>query len=208
METTVPDQNPFDKTPLVQPEPEEVAQEPLALDDIIASLEGFGVEENEDLLTLKVGGRSVRLRISNLPVEEEIIGSTKAEEYKGPAWINFMKCQLLARAITWIDGAKITPTTYVMHPKTGDSVQAAVALADIIQSWGTTVVGVLWKILMVHTQRIEDRLIQSFPDSVIMTEVEKRFFDRALAEMEEMNRDLVKETMLDAATGVNSDDEG
>lgn len=196
--------NPFDPTP--EPEAPQAEQEVLALDDIIAGLEGFGVEENEELLTLKTGGRTVRLRISNLPVEEEIIGSTKAEEYKGPAWINFMKCQLLARAITWIDGQKITPSTYVTHPKTGDSVQAAVALADIIQSWGTTVVGVLWKILMVHTQRVENRLIESFPESTIMTEVEKRFFDRALAEMEEMNRELVRETMLDAATGES--DEG
>jgi hypothetical protein len=207
VETAVPDQNPFDKTPIEPQSDPEVPQEPLALDDIIASLEGFGIEENENLLTMKVGNRTVRLRISNLPVDEEIIGATKAEEYKGPAWINFMKCQLLARAITWIDGQHITPSTYVTHPKTGDSVQAAVALAEIIQSWGTVVVGILWKILMVHTQRIENRLIESFPDSTIMTEVEKRFFDRALAEMEEMNRELVRDTMIDAAAGV-VDDEG
>ena len=180
--------------------------EPLDIDALISDLEGFGVEEHEEPLTLKVGGKTIRIRISNLPVEDEIRAATMAEGYTGPAFINYLKCQLLARAITWINGQKITPTTYVTHPKTGDTVPASAALADIIQTWGTVLIGVLWKILMVHTQKIEDRLIESFPESTIMTEVEKRFFDRALAEMEEMNRELVRETMLDAATGVS--DEG
>ena len=179
--------------------------EPLDIDALISDLEGFGVEEHEEPLTLKVGGKTVRLRISNLPVEDEIRAAALSEGYTGPSFIHFLKCQLLARSITWINGQKITPTTYVTHPKTGDTVPASVALADIIQTWGTVLVGVLWKILMVHTQRIEDRLIESFPESTIMTEVEKRFFDRAMAEMEEMNREIVRETM-DAIDGVS--DEG
>jgi hypothetical protein len=61
--------------------------------------------------------------------------------------------------------------------------------------WGQETVNVLWKILMVHCQRIEDRLYESLPDAAIMTDVEKRFFQKALEEIEEINREVVKDSI-------------
>jgi hypothetical protein len=84
---------------------------------------------------------------------------------------------------------------YVNDPIVGEQVQVKVALTNVVRSWGTTLVGVLWKILMVHTQRLEDKLFESFPESVVMTDVEKRFMDRAIEELEEMGRAAVRDTI-------------
>jgi hypothetical protein len=168
---------------------------PMSIDDLLADLQGFGVEECEELLTFETKKRKVLLRITNLATEDEVTALLRAEASKGPGWINEIKVQCIARAIVEIDGVKITPDMYVLDPIVGEQVQAKVALTNVVRSWGTVLVGVIWKILMVHTQRLEDRLFESFPQSVVMTDVEKRFMERAMEELEEMGRAAVRDTL-------------
>jgi len=73
-------------------------------------------------------------------------------------------------------------------------VSARAALRDIVSSWGNEFVGIIWKVVMTHRQAIEDRLIQQFPETSILTEVEKRLMDRALKEMEEFNSEVIQDT--------------
>ena len=174
---------------------EPLDQTPMSIDDLLADLQGFGVEECEELLTFETKKRKVLLRITNLATEDEVTALLRAEASKGPGWINEIKVQCIARAIVEIDGIKITPSMYVLDPIVGEQVQAKVALTNVVRSWGTVLVGVIWKILMVHTQRLEDRLFESFPESVVMTDVEKRFMERAMEELEEMGRAAIRDTL-------------
>jgi hypothetical protein len=45
---------------------------------------------------------------------------------------------------------------------------------------------------MVHVQKIEDRLLESLPDTAVMTDVERRYRERAERELEEITRDVLK----------------
>lgn len=172
----------------------------VTLDDIINDLKGFGLKETEDVITLNVGtDKTVRLRISNLPTEEELAALAASEEYKGHMWIQRVRAELLSRAISWINGQKIEGTEYVAHPlKEGISVNIRVALRDILMTWGVESISILWKILMVHNQKIEDSLIESFPDTVIMTNFEQRFLKQAMQELEEVNKDIVASVVAEA----------
>ena len=60
---------------------------------------------------------------------------------------------------------------------------------------------VLWKVLMVHCQRIEDRLFESLPDSQIMTDVEKRFLSQAMEEIQEAQREVYQEAAKELILG-------
>lgn len=173
----------------------EETQPQKSIDDVIADLLGFGIEECEEALTVTVGKRTVKLRISNLPTDEEIIALARSEGFKGQQWINKIKAETFARSITWIDGLAVKDYPYVKDPKTGEVVQIQNVLVDLVMGWGTVVTGVLWKILMVHTQRLEDKLIESFPDSAIFTDVEKRFLDRAMEELEAMGSEVLQDAV-------------
>ena len=74
------------------------------------------------------------------------------------------------------------------------------ARVGIIMGWGQEVVNVLWKILMVHCQRIEDRLFESLPDSQIMTEVEKRFIGQAMQEIQEAQQTVYRDAIKEIVT--------
>src|ERR1700675_970077 len=80
---------------------------PLSLDEIIGGLKGFGVEEFEEILTVKTRKRDVRLKISNIPTTDEMSATLAAEEFKGYSWVKRVKVELLSRAISWIDGMSI-----------------------------------------------------------------------------------------------------
>jgi len=187
---------------------EQTPVQQLSIDELLADLQGFGVEECEELLTFETKKRKVVLRITNLAAEDEVSALLRAEASKGPGWINEIKVQCIARAIVEIDGVKITQDMYVHDPIVDEQVQVKIALTNVVRSWGTVLVGVLWKILMVHTQKLEDRLFESFPDSIVMTEVEKRFMDRAMEELEEMGRAAVRDTIDAVVEGEEAKEAG
>jgi len=174
--------------------------EELTISQIIADLKGFGIEENEEILTFDVGGKKINLRISNIQTEDEINALLSAEEFKGHMWIQRVRCEILAHAISWINGVKITGDEIVEHPtRKGLEVNVRIALRDILRTFGTEVLTILWKIFMVHNQKIEDRLVEAFPDSTIMTDFEQRFLQKAIEEMEEVQKEIVKSS-ISAAT--------
>jgi hypothetical protein len=175
------------------------------LDDIINDLKGFGIKESEDIITMDVAGRQIQLRISNLPAEEEINALLGAEEFKGHMWVQRIRAEILSRAISWINGTHIEGTEYVAHPLKDDvSVNIRVALRDILLTWGIETVSILWKILMVHNQKIEDNLIESFPDALVMTSFEQRFFQQTMQELEEAHR-TVLDTVIEDTTKAETD---
>ena len=172
-----------------------------SLEQIIAGIRGFGLEDYEEILTLEAGGRKVQLRISNIPTEEEVAALLATETAKGYTWVQLIKCEMLSRAISWIDGVSIRELTgaarFVPDPtdETKSKKDVQVVLRNLVLGWGQEVTNILWKAIMVHSQRIEDRLAKSFPDSAVMTEVEKRFMDQALREIEAANKSAIAETV-------------
>lgn len=162
------------------------------LDDIIGGLKGFGISECEEIITLEVGSKKVNLRISNLPVEEELNALLASDEFKGHMWIQRIRAEVISRSISWINGMSITGDELVTHPLR-DNINAniRVVLRDILLTWGIESLSILWKILMVHNQRIEDKLIESFPDTVVLTNFEQRFLQQTMRELEESQQDLV-----------------
>ena len=88
---------------------------------------------------------------------------------------------------------------FITNPMTGAEGNIRPILRDLLMGWGQESVNVLWKILMVHCQKIEDRLYESLPDAAIMTDVEKRFFQKALEEIEQVNREVMRDTIEEMA---------
>jgi hypothetical protein len=182
------------------------------LDDIINDLQGFGIAESEDIISLNVNNRTVQLRIKNLPTEEEINSLLAAEEFKGHMWVQRIRAEILSRSISWMNGVVVTGTEYVAHPlRDKISVNIRVALRDVLLTWGVETISILWKILMVHNQKIEDNLIESFPDTVIMTNFEQRFFQQTMKELEEAHRGVldavVSDTLVDTIDDLKKGDQ-
>jgi hypothetical protein len=169
----------------------------LSLDQVVADLRGFGIEDFEEILTIKSGSKEVQLRIANLPTEEEMNSLFSVEEFKGYAWVQHIKCEILSRSISWINGIDIRSLTLasrlVTDPKDGLQKDIQVVLRNLLMGWGQEIVGVLWKVLMTHAQRITDSLYAQFPDSAVMTEFEKRFMEQAQAEIEQATVDNIRE---------------
>lgn len=179
---------------------EEMSQE-MTLDQILADLKGFGIVDTEEIITLTVGEKTIRLRISNVPTDAELQALLAAEEYRGHAWITRVRAEMLSRAISWINGVDIKKeeNQWVVDPYSGNEKLVQVVLRDMIMGWGQEAVQAFWKILMVHCQRIEDKILDSLPDSAIMTDIEKRFVSRAVEEIEELNRAVLKDTLSENA---------
>ena len=169
---------------------------PKSLDEVIAGLKGFGIEEFEEILTVKSKDRNLRLKISNIPTAEEMLAVQAADEFKGYLWIKRVKVELISRSISWIDGISLRDTPleerFVLDPTTPDHPRrdAQVVLRNIIMGWGQELVEVLWKVLMNHSQNIEDRLKDQFPSSAVFTEVEARLIERARKQMN-MDTDVI-----------------
>ena len=181
--------SPIEPTPEFNPD--------LTLDQIIADLKGFGVENTEGIINLRAGGKLISLKLSNIPNEAEIDALTAAEGLKGHLWVARIKCEVLSRAISWINNVDVRDSAnfFATSPITGVEGQIQPILRDILMGWGQEVVNVLWKVLMKHCQGIEDRLFESLPESLIMTEVEKRFLAKALEEISEVNREVYKDAV-------------
>src|SRR5271170_4895259 len=163
---------------------------PLSLDDVVAGLKGFGIENFEEILTLNSNGRSLRIKISNVPTSDEMFSVQAADEFKGYLWIKRVKVELISRAISWIDGIdifKLAPEQRFVPDPTDDGKVRDVqhVLRNILMGWGQELVEVLWKVIMTHSQNIEDRLKEEFPSNATMTEVESRLIERARKAMEE-----------------------
>ena len=78
---------------------------------------------------------------------------------------------------------------------------------DSLLRWGQEAVLVLWKIYMVHCQRIEDSLLEQLPDAQILTETERRFLSRMESELAELGANAIQETAEAAATGSTGEGE-
>jgi hypothetical protein len=185
----------------------QVQETPRSLEDVIAGLKGFGVEEIEDILALKSKGYKVDVRLANIPTSDEMSALLAAEEYKGYLWIKRVKIEILSRAVSWIGGKSLrglTPAQRLVPDPTDNGVlkDVQVVLRNLMMTWGEEVTEVLWRVLMVHSQKIEDRLKEEFPDSAIMTEVERRLFEQAMKYIESSQQkaivdeaeDIFKET--------------
>jgi len=174
---------------------------PKSLDEVILGLKGFGLEENEEILSFEASGKVVKLRISNIPTDQEMKALLASEAFKGYAWVQRIRCEILSRAVTWVNGISIRDLSgtdrAVTDPtgKEGEKCDVQVAIRNIFLGWGQEVLQTLWKVLMVHCDKIEKRLQASFPDSTIMTEIERRFFDAALKEIGDANREVIEDTV-------------
>jgi hypothetical protein len=171
---------------------------PQSLEDVIAGLKGFGIEEFEEILSIKSKNRLLRVKISNIPTTEEMLSVQSADEYKGYLWIKRVKCELLSRAITWIDGIDIRnlppEQRFVPDPTDGNKVRdIQVVMRNVIMGWGQELTEVLWKVLMTHSQNIEDRMKAQFPDNATMTEVEQRLFEQAKKQLDEASKVIIEE---------------
>ncbi len=192
------------ETQLEQPQPETEVS-PKSVDEVVAALRGFGVEDYAETLVIEAGGRTVRLKLANIPSEAEMMALLAVEGTKGYLWVQKVKCEILSRAISWIDGVSIRDLTekqrMVVDPtdpqKSRRDIQ--VVLRNIILGWGQEVMAVLWKVECVHSQSIEDRLVKSFPDSAIMTEVEKRFMENAIRDIDAANKKMITDQVEEMA---------
>lgn len=184
-------------------EPVEVST-PKSFDEILMGLKGFGIEENEQILTFESAGKVVSLRIANIPTEQEMKALLAAEELKGYAWVQRIRCEILSRAVTWVNGitiGQLTPEERIVpDPTAKDKIKAdvQVVLRNIFLTWGQEVLQTLWKILMVHQDKIEKRMQKDFPESTLMTEVERRFFEAALKEIHDASRDVIEDSLVQA----------
>lgn len=178
-----------------------------ALDALLLDIKGFGIKDNEEIITMTVGGRRLQLRITNLSNEDEIFSMLRSEGLKGYPWIHRTRCELLARAITWINGVTIDEGLYANDPYGEGQRPVRLILVDTLLRWGQEAVLVLWKIYMVHCQRIEDSLLEQLPDAQILTETERRFLARIEDELAEMGATAIQETAEVAATGSTGEGE-
>lgn len=184
---------------------EAVTPPQLSLEDIISDLKGFGIEETAELISFGAGGKQIQLRLANIPTEEEIETLLAVEDYKGHAWVSRIKAEILSHSISWVNGLDLRgrKDEFILDPTNGQESTLRVVIRNLIMGWGQEIVNVLWKILMVHCQKIEDRLFESLPDSQVMTEVEKRFIGQALQEIQAAQQEVYK----DAIKGIVNPDE-
>jgi hypothetical protein len=172
---------------------------PKSLDEVIGGLKGFGIEEFEEILTIKCKNRNLRLKIANVPTEDEMKSVQAADEFKGYLWVKRVKVELLSRSISWIEGIELRnlPLEKRFMPDITDPDKPLrdyqVVLRNILMGWGQELVEVLWKVLMTHSQNIEDRLKEQFPDNATLTEVERRLFERARKQIDEAQKAILDE---------------
>ena len=177
------------------------APPPKSIEEVIAGLTGFGIEQVDEILTIKSKGRKdVQLKISNIPTSDEMLSIQAVEEFKGYLWIKRVKVEILSRSFSWIDGIDIRALTseqrFVADPTDEGKVRdIQVVLRNLIMGWGQETMEILWKVLMTHSQNIEDRMKNQFPDSAVMTEVEQRLFEQARQQIEERNQVIIDETV-------------
>lgn len=166
-----------------------------AIDQILADLEGFGIADTDQLISITVKGKKVDLRLTNLSVDDEIQALVANLEIKGHVWVHQMRCDLLSRAVCYINGAVVSNDTTAIDPKSKEERPIRPLLRDLFLRWGNQVILVLWKIYMVHCQTVEDNLVDQLPDSVVMTKVEERFMQQVADELKAVGVAAVTETL-------------
>jgi len=141
----------------------------------------------------------VKLRISNVPTSDEMSAILACDEFKGYNWVKRVKVELLSRAISWVDGIDIrnlpADKRFAKDPLDGQTRDIQVVLRNLLLGWGQELVEVLWKVMMTHSQRIEDRLKEEFPESATMTEVEQRLLVQAKKQIDEVNKVIIEEAV-------------
>lgn len=177
---------------------------PQSLEEVVAGLKGFGIEELEEILTIKSGkGPEVKLRLANVPTTDEMLAVQAADDLKGYLWIKRVKVELLSRSISWVGlgpGTGISirdlPADKRFVPDPTDKGQVKdvqIVLRNLILGWGQEVSEILWKVLMTHSQNIENRLSEQFPESAVMTDVERRLFEQARQQIDEETKIIVQD---------------
>ena len=179
----------------------------MEFDQLLNDLRGFGITSNEDLISINVRGRELKLQVANISPDDEIFAMERATGLKGYTWVQRMRCEILAKAITAINGVRVDAVPYSKDPLSpaGDDRPTRLILVDLISGWGQEVVLALWKIYMVHCQNLENELLDQLPDAQIMTEVEKRFLDRISDELVAIGAQAVTETAVAADTGTTGE---
>jgi|SRR5579863_2720812 len=187
----------------------QLEENPQSLDEVIAGLKGFGIEDLDQIITLPAkNGKSLNLRISNIPTNDEMASLLAVEGKQGYLWVKAVKIEILSRAISWINGKglrNLSPAERMVIDPT-DTVDedgkprkvvkdVQVVLRNLIKGWGEELIEVLWKILMTHSQRIEDQLKASLPEAAYMTEVESRLFEQARTQIEAMTEQVLQESV-------------
>lgn len=175
---------------------------PQSIEEIIAGLKSFGVVDFEEILTIKVGDKKINLKLTNIPTDADIEAQLAVEDCKGYSWTKKVKCELLSRSISYLDGLNLSsldPQQRIVADPTRFGIKAdiQVVLRNLLLGWGQEVTDILWKVLMTHSQRVEDSLIEQFPEAALLTETEKRFMERAQKEIEEQESRIVRESLED-----------
>jgi hypothetical protein len=170
---------------------------PPSIGDILADLQGFGVEHFDEPLEMTCGGKLMRFKLSNLPIEDDINAILAVEGTKDYAFYQNVKVELLARSFSWLNGVdlrKLTPDQkIVVDPRDGQRKELHVVFRNMLLSFGQEVIHVLWKVFMLHANNIETRLFDSFPDAAVLTEVEMRYRDRIEREINQAVSTVIQE---------------
>jgi len=185
---------------------------PASLADVLADLRGFGIEEFEEILTMDISGKKLQIKMSNVPTDQDLIAMLAVEGTKGYVFFQEIKVELLSRAVTWINGCDISKLEgkdrLVIDRRDGFPKDIQIIIRDTIKSWGIEIMQVLWKVLMVHSQTIENRLFESFPEAAVLTNTERRYRDRVDKELTEFAQNAIQEQiseMLDTESNDTTD---
>jgi hypothetical protein len=179
---------------------------PEEVSTILFDLKGFGIADNEEIITLNVRGRRVQLRVSNISNDDEVFGMMRTEGVKGFAWVQRMRCEILARAITWINGVETSTVEYAVDPYSGEERPLKLILVDMLMKWGQEAVLIFWKIYMLHCQNLENSILEQLPDAMVMTQVEQRFLARVGEELAAVGALAIAETAEEIGLALDPDE--
>jgi hypothetical protein len=187
-----------------------VEHQPASLDEIFNDLQGFGLEECDEIITIASGPKNLRIRFSNISTVEDLTSHLAAEEKKGYEHFQTIKAEILSRAITWVNGVDLRKlegsARLVTDPRSKQRRDFQTVMRDTILGWGSEVMQLLWKALMVHIQKIEDRLFESLPIATVMTDVERRYLDRLEKEIEAQTQDVLRDRIEQLVDGDGTED--
>lgn len=174
---------------------------PLSVNDVIQNLQGFGVEDFQEVIPLECAGRRVELRLSNITTEQERLSLLAHEDARGHEWMQGVRLEILSRSISWINGVDIRGLKgrerLVADPVDGIEKDIQIVLREMLRGWGQEIVMVLWRVLMVHSQSIEDRLFATFPEAAKMTDVQRRLEAQAFDEIERQSKQVIAEQVTE-----------
>jgi cellobiose-specific phosphotransferase system component IIA len=185
---------------------------PRSIDDIIAGLTSVGIEEFAEPILIPCQDRTIEIRLENIPPEAERFALMAVGDVKGHAWMQGVKLEILCRSISYIDGLNVKKlrqeNTLLKSPYDGTLQQAHVLVRNLLDHWGQETILLLWKVLMVHAQSIENRLYDTLPSAAQMTDVERRLFEEASEKITAEMDSLIKERTEEIIDAVAAEGEG